>query len=187
MSTANTPSETALYTLGQPFEGKAQHRPPGNQYNFRHGFHTLAVFMHNPAPHEIHAFQNDPITIGFRQNGPILWAIFKAGDAYHGDAPYTPHKVEPEGRIFPELPSPNSRYPITIILAEESEGIIVSLRVATMSPGMSRYVREQTKKLLDQPFSEEEFQQSIQEVYLLHPHSAGMLRLPELVETLGTP
>lgn len=106
-------------------------------------------------------------------------------DAHTADAPFTPHLVVPEARHFPKLAAAESRYPMTVIMADANTGTIQSLRYSTLSPGLSRQLQEATATLLHQPFSNEEYEEAVQRMYRQYPDPGAMLRLPPVIDLLG--
>lgn len=184
---ADAGEECTLNTVGQPYEGKPGPREPGPRYNFRHGFHTLTVFLENPTDQEVELYRNSPITLGFWADGPIIWAVFHLDGLGWQDAPYTPHLVEPEGRILPQLLDENSRYPLTVTLADSRDGTVQVIRVVTLSPELSRQVREETEGLLPQPHDQREYEEGIQRIYLKYASSDDMRGLPPRLDLLGQP
>ena len=177
----------ALQTLGQPYEGTPGPREEGPRYNFKYGSHSLTAFVKEPTEEEIYVYGNNPVRIGFWKNAPVLWAIFHIEGLGWQDAPYTPHKVEPEGRTFPELTGPDSRYLVTIMLADANDGAVRALRVATMSPETSQQIRTQTRELMEREFSEQEFDRSMRETYRKYPTTAHMRKLPPRIDLMGSP
>ena len=182
-----TQANWTLQAVGQPYEGTPGPRQEAPIYNFKYGLHSLTTFLKEPTTEEIHVYSKNPIRIGFWKNGPVLWAIFHIQGLGWQDAPYTPHKVEPEGRTLPVLTGPDSRYLVTITLADANDGTIKTLRVATMSPETSQQIRTQTKELMESNFSEQEFNQSIRETYRKYPTSTDMQHLPPRTDLLGNP
>ena len=178
--------ETTI-ALGQPYEGIPGPREEGVRYNFRYGYHTLSAFFNRPTPEEQRLYQEAPVKIGFWKDGPVMWAVFHIEGLGWHDAPYTPHLVEPEGRIVPELKTSDSRYPVTMLLGDAEDGVIVSLRVATLSPETSRLTAEITKELIAEPYDPEEYRNRIHATYRRYPESALMKDLPPRMEQLGAP
>lgn len=176
-----------MNTIGQPYEGVPSPREEGPTYTFSYGLHALTVFVEEPTPEEIHAYRNNPVRIGFWKDGPVLWAIFHIEGLDWQDAPYTPHKVHPEGRTLPELAGPESRYPVTITLADANDGVVSVLRVATLSPETSQQIRAQTKELIESEFSEQEFDRRIRDTYQKYPTSSHMRHLPPRTDLMGNP
>ena len=179
--------EWVTVTIGEPYEGIPGPRDEGPTYNFQHGSHTLTNFVQRPTSQEIHVYRNNPVRIGFWKDGPVLWAIFHIQGLGWQDAPYTPHKVDPDARDFPELDGHNTRYLLVITLADAIDGKVKVLRMATMSPELSQQLRGQVQELLNTEFSEEEFNRRIEETYRKYPTSAHMKDLPPRLDPLGTP
>ena len=174
-----------VLSLGQPYEGQPGPRGEGTTYTFRYESHQLTVFLDRPSVREIEAFSNGPVRFGFWETPPVLWVIFQVQGMEWSDAPYTPYLVEPEGRTLPELETPDTRYLVTMTLADATDGRVVGLRAATMSAGMSRELREAVGRQMDRPEIPGEFDRMIQKIYRQHPGSFSMKDMARRMETLG--
>ena len=175
-----------IHAVGSPYGGVAKPTDPGPMYNFRHGYHTLTIFQSQLDQETLDAYRDATARIGFWKDPPIMWAIFHFEGLGWQDAPYTPHKVEPEGRILIELPNPESRYPITIIVANAEDSMVRAIRSTTISPRVSRDARDITKELMESPFTESEFDRKINETYFHHQSSEEMKDLPRYLDPMGT-
>ena len=179
--------EATIHAVGHPYEGLRKPTDPGPRYNFRFGYNTLTIFDHAIDDHMIQAYQDAPIKIGFWRDGPVMWAIFNVEGLGWQDAPYTPHRVEPEGRQFVELPTPASRYPLTIIVGNAEDSVIRTIRSTTLSPGASRQIRKIAQALTQEHFDEEVFDRKIRETYERYKSSQDMKDLPPFMNFLGQP
>ena len=173
------------HILGQPYEGKAGPRQPHNMLTWDCGNLNLVLFISSPSELEIQAFRTLPAKVGLHLEPPVLWLLFDIPAVHVADAPFTPHLVAPEARHFPDLATTESRYPMTVVMADANTGTIQSLRYSTLSPSLSRQLQEATATLLHQPFSNEEYQEAVQRMYHQYPDPGAMLRLPPVIDLLG--
>lgn len=175
----------AAHILGQPYEGKPGPRKPHNMLTWDCGHLNLALFISSPSALEVDAFRHLPARVGLYLEAPVLWLLFDIPAVHVADAPFTPHLVAPEARHFPALNTPESRYPITVVMADADTSTIRSLRYATLSPGVSRQLQQGTATLLHQPFSNEDYQEAVERMYHRYPDPSAMMRLPPAIDPLG--
>ena len=187
MSTPHSPIEATIHAVGRPYEGVRKPTDPGPRYNFRFGYHTLTIFDHSVEDQMVQIYKDAPIRMGFWKDGPVMWAIFNVQGLGWQDAPYTPHRVEPEGRQFVELPYPESRYPLTIIVGNAEDSVIRTIRSTTLSPEVSRQVRDIAMQLAQESFDEDAFDRKILETYWQYKSSQEMKDLPTFMDVLGQP
>ena len=174
-----------MHTLGQPYGGRPGPREPHNRLTWDYGTLNLAMFIHRPTQLETRAFQEITPRVGIHLEEPVLWLLFDLPAVHLADAPFTPHLVAPEARHFPRPATPETRYPLTVVMADAATGVIKAMRYATMSPALSRQMHGATAALLHRPFDNGEYQRAVDAMYARHPDPSSMLRLPPVMDELG--
>ena len=178
--------QVTIQAVGHPYNGAAGPTEPGPRYNFRYGYHTLTIFQNDLDQKTLQAYNEAPARLGFWKSNPVMWAIFEFQGLGWQDAPYTPHRVEPQGRTLTELTGPESRYPLTIMVVSAEDSVVRAIRFATMSPRVSQEARDINQELTQAPFTEREFDRKIKEAYLHYQSSEEMAWLPRYMDFLGT-
>ena len=172
--------------LGEPWGGKKERHTEGPRYNFRHGRHTLDIFLDEPTGEEVRSFNQGPMQMGRWLVPPALWVIFHIEGMEWSDAPYSPHLVEPEGRTMRENSTESSRKPLMIMtLNDARDGATLAIRDITMSDEMGQQIEEAAKSLLQEPWDERAYNRRIAQVYREYLDTREMKHLARRIETLG--
>ena len=172
--------------LGEPWGGKKERHTEGPRYNFRHGRHTLDIFLDEPTGEEVRSFNQGPMQMGRWLVPPALWVIFHIEGMEWSDAPYSPHLVEPEGRTMRENSTESSRKPLMIMtLNDARDGATLAIRDITMSAEMGQQIEEAAKSLLQKPWDERAYNRRIAQVYREYLDTREMKHLARRIETLG--
>ena len=173
------------HTLGQPYEGLPGPREPHNMLTWDYGALNLVLFIHRPNELETMAFQELTPRVGVHLEEPVIWLLFDLPTVHTADAPFTPHLVPPEARHFPRPRTPETRYPLTVVMADAATGIIKALRYATLSPAISRQMHGAAAALLHRPFDNGKYHRAVDDMYNRHPDPSSMLRLAPVMNELG--
>ena len=174
-----------IRSVGRPIDGVEKTYGQGPTYNFRYGYHTLDIFLDDPTPEETQAFENGRIRFGYWRDRNVIWVIFLVDGMEWGDVPYTPHLVEPEGRIIPQLQGEEFRYPLSMTLIDSRNGIVRKLRMITMSPAMSRWIASETQEIMEQEDDEAERNRQVEETLSKFEDSESMVPMAQVMEYLG--
>lgn len=181
--TPNVPQGT-IRAKNAPYETAGKQHPEGTTYHINHGIHELALFHRNPTAAEKSQFNNAPAQMALWNNPPVLWIAVKFGALDWIDAPYTVHLTHPEARAMPELKSPEERYPLTMLYVNADGGNIEAIRVATMSPAMSRDIRRIAEEQKSEKHDPERYDQSVK-LTMEKYEPQQIARLAQRLETLG--
>ena len=181
-----TPNVTqgTIRTKNTPYETAGKQHPEGTTYHINCGIHELALFHHNPTAAEKNRFNNAPAQMALWNNPPVLWIAVKFGSLDWIDAPYTVHITHPDARTMPELKSPEERYPLTMLYVNADGGDIEAIRMATMSPAMSRDIRRIAEKQKEKRHDPERYDRSVK-LTMEQYGPQQIARLAQRLETLG--
>ena len=182
-TTPNIPQGT-IRTKNAPYETTGKQHPEGTTYHINCGIHGLALFHRNPTPAEKNEFNNAPAQMALWNNSPVLWIAVKFGSLDWIDAPYTVHLTHPDARTMPELKSPEERYPLTMLYVNADGGDIEAVRVATMSPAMSRDIRRISQEQEAEKYDPENYERSLRTTMEQY-EPRQIARLAQRLETLG--
>lgn len=178
--------EMSAEILGLPYRGKPGPRQPHNRFNWECGILEYVVFIEDPTPEEVQGFQQIPAQLGFHHDPPVIWAVLNIPGIHLADAPFTPHLVDPSARYFPTLHTADTRYPVTVIMADARDGAVRAIRCATISPAASQRLLEATLALLSTPFDTAAYERAIQETYARCPGPQDLLHLCQTLDELGS-
>ena len=171
------------YALGQPYWPSSD--GPSSRYNCRYGHHELVLY-HTPIDQAIiQAFNNAAIRFAAWPDPPVLWLLYHIAGYSWADAPFTIHNVDPEERINDPLPTPETRYTITLLLVDADTSLIRAIRMATIPPTTSRIIHDEIERQLQTPFDDQTFQHHVTRTYREHPYPESMTEHASLTETLG--
>ena len=182
-TTPNIPQGT-IRTKNTPYETAGKQHPEGTTYHINHGIHELALFHRNPTAAEKNRFSNAPAQMALWNNPPVLWIAVKFGALDWIDTPYTVHLTHPDARTIPELESPEERYPLTMLYVNADGGDIEAIRVATMSPAMSRDIRRISQEQEAEKYDPENYERSLRTTMEQYA-PRQIARLAQRLETLG--
>ena len=181
--TPNIPQGT-IRTKNTPYETAGKQHPEGTTYHIHCGIHELALFHRNPTAAEKNRFNNAPAQMALWNNPPVLWIAVKFGSLDWIDAPYTVHLTHPDSRTMPELKPPEERYPLTMLYVNADGGDIEAIRVATMSPAMSRDIRRISQEQEAEKYDPENYERSLRTTMEQY-EPRQIARLAQRLETLG--
>lgn len=167
-----------------PYETAGKQHPEGTTYNINYGYHELALFHRNPTPAEKNQFNQAPAQIALWNNPPVLWIAVKFGALNWIDAPYTIHLTHPDARAMPELKSPEERYTLTMLYVNANGGNIEAIRIATMSPAMSRDFRQIVEQQKAQHHDPNEYDHQVK-LTISTTTSTQIANKAQRLETLG--
>ena len=173
-----------IHAVGQPFHGKPIRRADGPIYNFRYGYHELAIFLDRPNREERRWFHHGRIDFGYWWEPPVVWIIFRIEGMGWSDCPYTIQRVEEEGRI---VPPPNSGVTpaVSLMLCDARDSTIQGIRIATMSAYTAAGIHAAAIQQRNAAVDDEEFQRAVDRRYALtspedmHKHADRMGMLGE--------
>lgn len=135
----------------------------GVTLNITDGGLILAVRFRNPSSSEMEEFkQNKRFEIRFLTLKNVMVFTVKIGELEWLDAPYSPHLSETFS--FPVL-TKEGGLALNLILADSSDGEIVSLRLIGTSYKFSTELIKEVNKLKEMPFNEKEYDKNIQEIF----------------------
>ena len=174
-----------VYKVARPYEQPGKTYRQSFTYNIRYGHHEAALFLDHIEPSDVVRFNHHPIRFGYWWDKPVLWILAKFGDQPWSDTNFSIYKVQPpEARHIESLNTPNTRYPVTLILVEATTGIIATLRTATMSPQMSLEIFQTVTLQMELPADLKQFDSRVNLVQsqFIPSHIAV---LANKIETLG--
>ena len=172
--------------LGGKYEGSSKSYAQGMTYNVVMGHHELVLFHRDPGEVEIREFNRAPVQAALWHDPPALWIAVKFGNINWSDAPYNAGLTPKEYGRHQPLERPEERYPITMLYVDAWNGTIKAIRVATMSPGMSREFLRIAGEQLAQKTDPAEYERSIKGT-MRRLTSAQIARRAHWTETLGAP
>lgn len=181
----SSPCALVFNAVGHPYDGDPSPRQPHNLLTWEHGTINLAIFIDKPTPWEVHAFQQHQALTALLFEDPVIWMLFEIPSVYTAEAPFTPHLVAPDARHFPTLTPTDTRYPITVVMADATDGTVKTIRYTTLSPATSARLLDATNMLLKQPFYPKSYAKAIEATYQAHPTPGDMFRAADPPEPLG--
>ena len=154
--------QSQVYNVGHPYEKLGKAYQQSFIYNIRYGHHEAALCLNHIEPSDVVRFNHHPIQFGYWWDEPVLWMLAKFGTEPWSDASFSIHKVQPpEARHIESLKTPNTRYPINLILVEATTGIVTALRTATMSPKMSMEIFQKVTRQMELPANLKRFDRRV--------------------------
>ena len=183
--TPNTYGKT-LNALGHPYDGDTSPRMPHNVLTWDHGLLELAIFIKSPTPRETWAFRQDRARATMLSEPPVIWLLLDIPGVYTAEAPFTPHLTHPDARLIPDLPTPDTRYPITVIMADASNGLVKAIRYATLSTAITARLQQAARTLLATPFDRNAYNAAVQDTQARYPTPVHLMLTAPPPEPLGS-
>ena len=127
-----------VYKVGELYNPRKTKWPEVAQYNYRGGEHELVVFLRDPVSEEVEAVRTGKASFGLyaTRTHIILLYEFAPGLPW-SDAPFTIWRVSPSERTIPQLLDPGHRILLPVTLVNCETGIVMALRVTTLSAEFS--------------------------------------------------
>ena len=170
--------------VGRPYRGVAKRRDEGPYYTLAYGRHELAIFLDRPTTEEVTAFHEGAVTFGYWWDPPVLWALFRIDGMAWSDAPYTIHKVDPDGRAVP--PPDNGLSPaVTMLMCEAADGLVRGIRIASMSQTIAAGIHSAARNQLATPYDAVEYEKAVQRRYAETGDSEAMTKHADRMGRLG--
>ncbi len=178
------------YAIGTLYHPARARFDEGAQYNYRGGEHELVVFLAAPAPKELRAFRGD-WQFGLVVRPEVLFLLYQPGGMPWSDAPYGWHQVQrgrPAEAVPPfELPTPESRALLNVVLVDAETGIIRHLKGVTFSPAFSRALHAAISAQIEHPVTAAEYGRAVDRYYRTYARTEDLLARAEVRCTGGEP
>lgn len=185
MTDANTRVPT-MDVLGRPLDGDPTPRTPHTTFDWKDGFPRITCIIDDPTAAETLAFRHADVRLSFLLEEQSLWAFMLIPGAHEASAPFSPHLVHPVLRRFSPLETPETRYSMTMLMADANSAVVQAIRFGTISTECSAYMHRAAASLLKRPFDTQSHSLSIDAFYDRHRREGPLLfHLGEVSCTLG--
>lgn len=173
--------------IGKPYPGDRTSWPDGwFGLAYANGHTILALAEERPSLASIERFRRGPMHFALHYEQGVIFFLFRIEGAWDwSDNAFSIHLVPPEARGSGD--NPGTHYaPVTVAMIEAGTGLVVALRVATMSPRLVRQLRTYIDHQLVRPFSAQAHQAAIEEVYRRYPHPKALAQAAVFRERAGS-
>ena len=184
METKKTPWRLAIGELFSP----ERTNWPNNRFELRYfdGSYLLQINESNPGERSIAAFRDGPMHIGLHFERNIIFFLFKIQGTWEwSDQAFTIHLV-PEANQGRGDTSERHFVPLTVVLVDSDTGKVAALRLVTMSPRFASTFQRYMDRQRSAPFSREEHNRAIKQIYARYPNSKDLAAAAQLRERAGS-
>lgn len=124
-----------LRQVGELYHPGVQSWPEISRYNYRNGEHDLVLFLNKPSEKEIHAARTGGGEFALLATDGVIMLCHRFGDGLPwSDSPFTQWFVPPAERRLPTVLVGRQRALLFVSLVDASTGILLTLRVVSLSP-----------------------------------------------------
>jgi len=151
--------------------------PERVQYNYREGGHELLMWLGSPTRQETRAIRKGRAEFALFVESDIIFLLYRfEGNLRWSDCPYSFHLVPSGQKQLPfDLPTPDSRAILQILLVDAHTGILKAIRDCSLSPAFSRQLHEAIKEQAAQAdFSPMKYDTTLAEIYRNYPTASRM-------------
>lgn len=125
----------------------------------------ITVAMPSPTREEVRAYRKGKIRFAMHEGEHVLLLLLKVGDQPWLDAPFSAALIPSDEFEAPDLPTSQSRLYLPFFLVDSATGLLRVLRAFTLSPQLTRRLREIALRQREAPFSQTGYYQEIQGLY----------------------
>ncbi len=168
--------------VGKPYLPSRTSWPEGGEYNYRLGGHELRLFWRAPSEAKIDAVRRGPaefaLTLWPDDADPaVIFVLYRFGErAPWLDAPFSWHLVPPEQRTLPPAWALVERRALLhAVLVGAGTGLVLALRVVSLSPAFTRLLHAAIRAQAQRRFSEAGYDAQLQAAYAVNPHTEDLL------------
>lgn len=166
-----------ILRVGEPYPDRV---PPqeGSHYLWHRGGHDWMLFWATPTASEVKAVRKGKARLGLLNEDHVIVLLLRIGDLpwqeafYHFQITLPPDRPE-----LADLPTPQSRYPLNIILVDHATRILRVLRMTTMPPDFSRVLLDAVRvQAADTAFQPESYHSAINAIMQRYRTADDMAR-----------
>lgn len=172
--------------VGQPFWPGVTSYPERFEYRVFGGHHLLQICAGRLTPTDKAAFQDGAIHLGLFISQGVIFVLFKiAGLHEWSDQAFSIHLVSAEDRELPPHQADLHQL-LNIVLVEAETGLVAGIRSVTWSSHASAVLNKALHAQMTAPFSLEQHENIVADVYTRYPNSKALARAALLTERAGS-
>lgn len=147
---------------------------------------TLIVGLSRPTLNEREALSGKNTTrAGIAVCGRTGFLVFDFGGCMDFDCPFDLGLEKHENIPLPETVTSNSRYLLTIVGVDVTDNRVFHIRIASLSPRVSRHIFEIIRRQMAEPISFQENEQLVDAAYSRYPSAKSMRNIALAFDKLG--
>ena len=168
------------YEVGKIYHAGKTRWQDGTDFNYRASSLELRMFFSRLTHSDIRAIKNGRCTFAFAVIDGIIFFLFEFGKACTwSDNSYSIHLVPEYERTIPPTLHDHESALLHIILVEATTGIIVALRVISLSYDFSTKLFDAIREQATQPFDRNEHDRKLASIYARYPTVESMVKLSQ--------
>lgn len=129
----HAPFELREFAIGKPFHPALTSCPEGALVEIWPDGIVLAQSLDTPTDEEKRQVRYDRFSMRLLTRRHTILFLAKFGDSRWIDAPFSVHRIPEAYRVCPPDPGPGYGWPLTVVLVDASTGLVVALRVLSLS------------------------------------------------------
>lgn len=156
--------------VGKPFRTPWTRRPEGAEYLCSAAGHELRIYLAVPTAAEIEAVRDGRAEFRLFVRDPVIFLLARLGMLSWFATPFNYHVVPaPHLPVLELLQTSESRILLQVFLIDAATGTLHVIRAISLSPGFSRALVREIASQANTPFSEQQYNAVIDEVFAAYP------------------
>jgi hypothetical protein len=165
------------YAVGSLYHPDRPRWPEGSQFLCRSGSPELLLFFDTPAAAELADVARGRAEFALLdETHAVMFLLWRFGTLPWSDSPFSWWRLFEAERVLPvELPTPESRYLLPVLLVDAATGIVRAIRTISLSPDFSRQLRAALENQLLHPEAAGDYDAAIEKAYRRYPQTQLMV------------